>query len=110
MRYDWPGNVRQLENAIEHAVVFGSTDEVLPEDLPEVLLDFQGGETTAQFEYHQAVREAKRAIVLSAMQRASGNPTEAARLLGLHVNNLHRLIRELELKSVIAAASAQRRS
>jgi transcriptional regulator with GAF, ATPase, and Fis domain len=108
MRYHWPGNVRQLENAIEHAVVFGSTDEILPEDLPEVLLSGQGEESKPQFEYHHAVREAKRTIVLSAMQRASGNLTEAARLLGLHVNNLHRLIRELELKPLITASLQQR--
>ena len=37
--YDWPGNVRELENAIERAVVLGSTDRVLPEDLPETVLD-----------------------------------------------------------------------
>jgi Nif-specific regulatory protein len=109
MRYHWPGNVRQLENAIEHAVVFGSTDEVLPEDLPEVLLGGQSMEAASQFEYHQAVREAKRNIVLTAMQRASGIPSEAARLLGLHVNNLHRLIRELELRPLIAAGSSQKR-
>src|SRR5262249_56269875 len=38
LRYGWPGNVRELENAIEYAVVFGSTDEILPEDLPDSLL------------------------------------------------------------------------
>src|SRR5215218_8375702 len=37
--YDWPGNVRELENAVERAVVLGSTDRVLPEDLPETVLD-----------------------------------------------------------------------
>jgi len=110
MRYHWPGNVRQLENAIEHAVVFGSTDEVLPEDLPEVLLGIQGVDVAPELEYHQAVREAKRNIVLAAMQRASGIPAEAARLLGLHVNNLHRLIRELELKPLIAATGSQKRT
>src|SRR5262249_16905690 len=38
MQYAWPGNVRELENAIEYAVVFGSTDEILPEDLPDVVI------------------------------------------------------------------------
>ena len=36
MQYSWPGNVRELENAIEHAIVMGLTDEILPEDLPNV--------------------------------------------------------------------------
>jgi Nif-specific regulatory protein len=37
--YDWPGNVRELENAIERAVVLGSSDMILPEDLPEAVLE-----------------------------------------------------------------------
>ncbi len=37
--YDWPGNVRELENAIERAVVLGSSDLILPEDLPEAILE-----------------------------------------------------------------------
>ncbi len=37
--YDWPGNVRELENAIERAVVLGTTERILPEDLPESVLE-----------------------------------------------------------------------
>jgi Nif-specific regulatory protein len=103
--YDWPGNVRELENVIEHAIVFGSTDEVMPEDLPESLLTANRAPGAAVLEYHDAVREAKRNIVLSAMQKASGDYGQAARQLGIHVNNLHRLIRELELKPLLAAAA-----
>jgi Nif-specific regulatory protein len=95
MQYDWPGNVRELENAIEHAAVFGSTDEILPEDLPEAVT---GSTLISERGYHHAVREAKQKIVRSAVEQALGNYGEAARLLGIHVNNLHRLIRELELK------------
>jgi transcriptional regulator with GAF, ATPase, and Fis domain len=39
MRYDWPGNVRELENIIERAVVLGSTRVILPEDLPEAVVE-----------------------------------------------------------------------
>ena len=41
MGYSWPGNVRELENAIEHAIVLGLTEEILPEDLPNGLLEEQ---------------------------------------------------------------------
>jgi Nif-specific regulatory protein len=101
MRYGWPGNVRELENAIEHAVVFGSTDEILPEDLPDSLLRSPAVDGDVALAYHDAVREAKRKIVLSAVERASGVYGEAAKLLGIHVNTLHRLIRELELKPIL---------
>ena len=39
MRYDWPGNIRELENAMERAVVVGSSEWILPEDLPETVLE-----------------------------------------------------------------------
>ena len=39
LAYGWPGNVRELENAIERAVVLGQSDVLLPEDLPETMLE-----------------------------------------------------------------------
>jgi len=102
MRHDWPGNVRELENAIEYAVVFGSTDEILPEDLPDNLVD--ADRKASDRGYREAVREAKRRIVRSALEQAAGNYGEAAQLLGIHVNNLHRLIRELGLKPALTGS------
>lgn len=98
--YDWPGNVRELENTIEHAVVLGSVSMIVPEDLPETLLETP--ETSySSGDYHEALKEAKRTIVISAIEETQGNYTEAAKKLGLHPNNLHRLIRNLDLKSRI---------
>jgi transcriptional regulator with GAF, ATPase, and Fis domain len=98
LRYDWPGNVRELENAIERAVVLGSTELILPEDLPESILE----ETAAAGEpvnaLHDAVREAKIAVIERAIEQAHGNYTDAAKLLGVHANHLFRLIRTLNLQ------------
>jgi Nif-specific regulatory protein len=96
MNYDWPGNVRELENTIERAVVLGSTEWLLPEDLPEVLTE--AAAPSGRTKFHEGVNEAKRQLVLNAVSQAEGNYTEAARLLGLHPNNLHRLIRNLGLR------------
>jgi Nif-specific regulatory protein len=99
--YDWPGNVRELENAIERAVVLGSTERVLPEDLPETILEAEpsaGSEATSITKYHDAVREAKKQFILRALEQSGGNFTEAARALGVHPNYLHRLIRNLNLR------------
>jgi len=98
VQYDWPGNVRELENAMERAVVLGTTELIQPEDLPEALLEKQAVPGVQVTEYHQAVKEAKRQLVLKAFQEAGGNYAQAARLLGVHPNNLHRLIRNLDLK------------
>jgi transcriptional regulator with PAS, ATPase and Fis domain len=95
--YAWPGNVRELENAIERAVVLGSTEEVMPEDLPETVLE-AGPPSAGQAGYYAAVREAKRQLITRAVEQADGNYTEAARQLGVHPNNLHRLLRNLDLR------------
>ena len=97
VNYDWPGNVRELENAIERALVLCLTQVIQPEDLPESILerDVPG---IASAKYHAAVKQAKKQLILAALQEAEGNYTEAARLLGVHPNYLHRLIRNLDLR------------
>ena len=97
MQYSWPGNVRELENAIEHAIVMGLTDEILPEDLPNELLEEQSSGLAAR--YHDALNQTKRQLILTALDEANGSPVDAARLLGIHPKYLHRLIRNLNLKS-----------
>ena len=103
--YDWPGNVRELENVMEHAVLLGSTDVILPEDLPEILLEGQPATSSEEGGgYQAAVTELKKKLILQAVQQAGGNYTEAAHLLGVHPNYLHRLIRNLNLKATLRAA------
>ena len=96
--YDWPGNVRELENAIERAVVLGSTERIQPEDLPEHVLEAAPAAGRQRLNYHESVREAKIQILQKALGQTGGSYTQAARLLGIHPNNLHRLIRNLGVK------------
>jgi len=96
-QYDWPGNIRELENAIERAVVLGSSGMILPEDLPETLHETPAHSMRSST-YHEAVRQLKRQLILTAMDQSDGKFTEAARLLGVHSNYLHRLIRNLDLR------------
>jgi Nif-specific regulatory protein len=98
LSYDWPGNVRELENAIERAVVLGITDVILLEDLPEAILETETRTMPAPTKYHEAVAETKKQIILQAMDQTKGNFTDAAKLLGVHPNYLHRLIRNLNLR------------
>ena len=100
--YDWPGNVRELQNAIEHAVVLGTTDEILPEDLPDSIVqtgpESDEGDATSASRFHETIRQFKRQLVVKAMDQTGQSYTEAARILGLHPNNLHRLMKSLHLK------------
>ena len=99
--YDWPGNVRELENAIERAIVLGSTEMIDIEDLPERVLEAADGCKLPVAKYYEAVKQAKRDLILKALEQAKGNYTEAANALGVHPNNLHRLIRTLDLKAAM---------
>ncbi|HXX14562.1 MAG TPA: sigma 54-interacting transcriptional regulator [Candidatus Eremiobacteraceae bacterium] len=105
-RYDWPGNIRELENAMERAVVIGSSDKIMPEDLPEILQDSGedlGGRVPAK--YHDAILNLKKQMILGALEQTAGNITDAAKVLGVHANYLHRLMRNLELRPKIKKQS-----
>lgn len=93
--------MRELENAIERAVVLGSTDLILPEDLPEVLLEADSSSVTLTAKYHEAVRDLKKQLIFNAVEQAGGNYTEAAKILGVHPNYLHRLIRNMGLRPAL---------
>jgi len=103
--YDWPGNVRELENAIERALVLGSSELIRPEDLPESLLEKDPPPGITAAKYHASVKDLKKKLILGALADAKGNYTEAARILGVHPNYLHRLIRNLDLKEATRGAT-----
>ncbi|MGB0009066.1 MAG: sigma 54-interacting transcriptional regulator, partial [Candidatus Sulfotelmatobacter sp.] len=104
VNYDWPGNVRELENAIERALVLGSSEMILPEDLPESLLERTPPPEMTEAKYHAAVKELKKQLIRDAVEQTQGSYADAARILGVHPNYLHRLIRNLELKESLKDA------
>jgi two-component system response regulator HydG len=97
LAYRWPGNIRELENAIERAVVLGQSDLVLPEDLPETILE--SAEVPAiPGALQTSVTQSKRELILTAWREAGGDHNEAAARLKIHPNSLRRLIRVLNLR------------
>src|SRR5207248_7415543 len=94
------GNVRELENAMERAMVLGSANTILPGDLPETIIE-AGFSTTTMPNYLGAIQETKKQLILRALQQSSGNYIDAAKTLGMHPNSLLRLIRNLDLKSAV---------
>jgi Nif-specific regulatory protein len=94
--YHWPGNVRELQNAIERAIVLGASEQIVPEDLPEEINSSAAPGATL---YHEGLRLAKRDLVLNSLNEARGDLREAARILGVHITYLYRLIRQLDIKT-----------
>jgi transcriptional regulator with GAF, ATPase, and Fis domain len=99
--YDWPGNIRELENGIERALVLGTSDVLLAEDLPESLLEHAPAGDLTEGKYHAKVKDLKKELIFSAVEQTRGNYVEAAAILGVHPNYLHRLIRNLGLKDAL---------
>ena len=111
LNYDWPGNVREFENTIERAVVLGSSEMIGVEDLPENLISAKPVALTVNQptnemmlgkpelgNFYDLINDAKKQLISRAVETAKGNYTEAARLLDVHPNHLHRLIRNLDMK------------
>jgi DNA-binding NtrC family response regulator len=106
-RYDWPGNVRELGNVLERAAVLATSDEVHPEDLPEEIraltpiresaVPLPAGAEEPRT-YQEAVNDAKRDIILTALARHDDHQTNAARELGVTQPYLARLMKNLGLK------------
>ena len=84
---------------MERAVVLGVSDFVLPEDLPETLLEAAPRDLGAK--YHHSVGQAKRDAILDAYVQGNGDYKQAAKILGLHPNYLLRLVRMLNLRDDI---------
>jgi DNA-binding NtrC family response regulator len=89
---DWPGNIRQLQNAIERAFALSTADLITPADLPVPVRG--GGALPAPVEPGglPTLARAERELIAAALQQASGNKNEAARLLGIDRQRLYRKI------------------
>ena len=95
--YAWPGNVRELENAVERAMNFTGARVIEAEDLPQHLRQRTGGESPAETsaagpaagpgsalqDYRSQQEALERETILRTLQKAGGNKSKAARLLGM---------------------------
>ena len=79
---EWQGNIRELENVIERAIVMGATDKIKLEDLPKEMIEKNSSGFILNGDFYAQLKQAKQKIVLSAISSSNGNFTEAARLLG----------------------------
>ncbi len=88
-RYDWPGNIRELRHAIEHACVRCHTGVIEPQHLPRELT------TIIQEDVGSRNKGLEPNQVIQALQRAGGNKSKAAAYLGISRPTLYRKIKEL---------------
>lgn len=98
MAHDYPGNVRELENAIEYAVAFARSDKITPDDLPASFRDMKGLMPRIALKPLKAAKyEFERSFLLSALKECDGNISRAARLLDVHRQSLQQKMKELNI-------------
>jgi len=96
IEYDWPGNVRQLLDAVQSLVDLTPSFLISRTDV-ERYLDFQGMTSNDDGGFKDRVREYKRILIIQALDRAQGNIAVAARTLALDPSNLRKMAKSLDL-------------
>jgi two-component system, NtrC family, response regulator PilR len=115
-RYSWPGNVRELEHTIERAVALENTSSIEPERLPEKITNYNPHRVAEAMEFPDEglnltahLDQLEKTYLVEALQRTSGNQTNAAELLQLSVRSLRHLLDKHGLRALTAQMREERR-
>jgi len=95
LNHDYPGNIRELENIIEHAFVLSPGGIIKPEHLPDYLL---GNKSVPVVEIASTMQEMESLFILAALKRNEWSHKKTAKELGINPSTLYRKIRKLGLK------------
>lgn len=98
LKYDYPGNVRELENIIEQAVVLSRGDIITSEDLPLTLRDLTSELDISLGNLEERVAAYEQKLIREALNKAGGVQTKAAALLGLSERNLRYKLKKHGMK------------
>ncbi len=96
-RYAWPGNIRELQNAIERAFALSSEPEITLKDLPPAVLRVDDAVPPTDAADPLPLEDVEKRNIIAALQRSGGNKNEAARLLGIDRQRLYRKIEKYGL-------------
>jgi two-component system NtrC family response regulator len=99
VKYDYPGNVRELENLVHRAVVLARGKILTSADFPIHVGRLRTEETSEPKSFVERVSEFERALILEALQRADGVQTRAARQLGMSERHLRYKLKKYGLES-----------
>jgi two-component system, NtrC family, response regulator AtoC len=97
-RYTWPGNIRELRNAVERGIAMSRGDLISPTDLPQTIQRAETeGRRTAEVKLISTSRadtldDAERDYLVSLLQKNSGNVTQSARQAGMSRQGFHKLL------------------
>jgi two-component system response regulator AtoC len=96
-RYGWPGNVREMRNVVERAMLLATGDRLEPRDFGALTTTRPGGDLFDLPAAGVSLEELERSLVVQALKRAGGNQTKAAALLGLNRDQIRYRIEKFGL-------------
>jgi DNA-binding NtrC family response regulator len=94
--YEWTGNVRELENAMESILVINSPGVVDIQHLPQEIRDGKERPEVIPIKIGTSLEEVEREILVQTLKATKGNKRKAARLLGINVRTIHRKIEDIQ--------------
>jgi DNA-binding NtrC family response regulator len=94
--YAWPGNIRELKNVIERAVVFCEHKEIEPEYIKESLKEKPTDPGMLSLAVGTPLEEAERALILKTLRSTGGNKSKAAKLLGISLKTFYNKLNKYE--------------
>ncbi|NWF55522.1 MAG: sigma-54-dependent Fis family transcriptional regulator [Syntrophaceae bacterium] len=101
VRYDWPGNIRELENCMERAVIMSRGEVIAPVDLPPQVQALSPGkeESGIHLPLNISLGEVERALILKTLEDTGGNRSRAAEILGINRRTLQIKLKEYGMES-----------
>ncbi len=100
VQYDWPGNIRELGNAIERAVVMGDSREIKPEDLPAFSSKVKNSGMQVGLTLNDALNSFKKDFILLNLNNTGGNRSKAAKIMDIQRTYLSRLISRYQIHDI----------
>ena len=97
LKYTWPGNIRELKNCVESAVVMCSGEEIRLEDLPNSV-QLKGAEQAISIPIGIPMNEAEKIIIQENLAANNGNKSKTADILGIGRKTLHRKLEEYNIE------------
>ena len=98
LRYNWPGNLRELESVVERAVLFCSANQLLPECLPEEFQRSRLSKSSFVIPPLVPMEEIEREAILQTLERTSGNVRRSAQILRFPRPTFYRKLKKLGIK------------
>lgn len=93
-RYDWPGNIRELQNVVERLQILSDGHTIMPGDLPENIVNPEQKIVTDDYDPTTTLYELEKRYILKGLNYFDGNKTQAANALGITIKTLYNKLHE----------------